>query len=183
MTPRRQALLFVLVVVGQLLALGAVVAQREHLLQTGERVRLRCRPVDPRSILSGDYVELTYLISELHDAELRRLGGGERFDRGDTVYVALRRDPGEPAHHAVALSHRRARLPADAVLLRGIVRAAWTDYVQIRYGVEHYFVPQSEGERLERKLGDTVVEVAVSRRTGESGIVRLFVAGEEVRFY
>jgi uncharacterized membrane-anchored protein len=182
-TGKRQALLFVLVVVGQLLALGVVVARREVLLRTGERVLLRCRPVDPRSILSGDYIDLTYVISELRGAELRRLAGDERFERGQTVYLALRRDPGAPAHHAVGLSRQRDRLPRDAVLLRGVVRAAYPEHLLVRYGVEHYFVPQSEGERLERRRGDTLVEVAVSRRSGESGIVRLFVAGEEVRFY
>jgi uncharacterized membrane-anchored protein len=181
---RRQALLFLLVVLGELAVLGAVVAQREHLLRTGEAVRLRCRPVDPRSILSGDYVSLTYVISELDGEELRRLNrGGERFERGETVYLALRRDQGEESHHPVALSHQRRSLRGEGVLLRGTVQSAWGGHLELRYGVEDYFVPQREGERLERRLGDTVVEVAVSPSSGESAIRRLFVGGEEVRFY
>jgi uncharacterized membrane-anchored protein len=183
MTSRRRSLLYAVVVLAQLLALGAIVLKREHLLRTGEVVRLRCRPLDPRSVLSGDYVELTYLISSLSQVELKKLNRwNESFERRDTVYLAMTRAAGEETHHPAAISHRPERVRPLGVVLRGTVTWPYPG-VDVRYGVETYFVPQNEGPRIEAHQGDAVVEVAVSRSTGESAIRRLFVKGQELVFY
>ncbi len=73
----------------QLLLLAGIIGYRQFWLATGERVRLRTTPVDPRDLFRGDYVRLSYEISTL---DLDRLDGDDKFDRNEKVYVVLRQD-------------------------------------------------------------------------------------------
>ncbi|MBI5480384.1 MAG: GDYXXLXY domain-containing protein [Deltaproteobacteria bacterium] len=182
---RRVRLGFIAVVAAQLLVLGVMVAKRVHLLRTGATVVLECVPVDPRSILSGDYVQLNYRISRFSAEEVQRLNPtGEQFKLNETVYVALERSSGGRFHEARQLSHDRDRLRQRwPVVIRGTVRegSAWHG-LSVRYGVEEYFVPQQQGRRIEQQISRTSVELAVSQ-AGASGIRRLFIDDQEVVFH
>jgi uncharacterized membrane-anchored protein len=177
-----QKIAFVVVVLCQLLTLGAMIAKQEHLLQTGDVVLLKCEPIDPRSLFSGDYVILNYTISRFSEEEFQQLNrDDEEFQNRDTVYVALEKRPNSKFWNAAAISHDLKKLKAHyPVVIRGVMKSTWN--YRIRYGVEHYFVPQYEGLRLERELADASVEVAVSD-SGDSGIKRLFIDDREVVFY
>ena len=173
---------FVLVVVFQLLALGGMLANREYLLRTGQVVLLKCQPIDPRSLLSGDYVRLNYTISTFREDQFRLFNrDNETFQQQDTIYVALEKTANSPFWNAAAVSHDLKKLKATyPVVMRGVFLFTWS--YQVRYGVEQYFVPQFEGLQIEREIRNTSVEVAVSG-SGESAIKRLFVNDQEVKFY
>ncbi|MEL7161197.1 MAG: GDYXXLXY domain-containing protein, partial [Bacteroidota bacterium] len=47
-----------------LLYVGYYVVQKERILDSGELVLLELAPVDPRSLLQGDYMRLNYAISQ-----------------------------------------------------------------------------------------------------------------------
>ena len=183
---RRVRLGFIVVIAAQVLALGGIVAKRLILLRTGTSVMLECVPVDPRSILSGDYVQLNYRISRFNPGELQQINpAGEHFKAGETVYVGLERSPGSRFHEARELAHDLSRVRQRwPVVLRGTVREGrfFDGSVDVRYGVEHYFVPQHQGRRIEQQISHTSVELAVAR-SGESGIRRLLIDDEEVVFH
>jgi len=183
MTERRRRVAFVVLVALQLAALLGLIGWRLYLLRTGQTVLLRCEPVDPRSILSGDYVELNYTVSRFSRGQLAALGRKDDvFREHETVYVALERPAGERFHRAVAISRDLNELrQRHPIVLRGVVVGFWGE-LRLRYGVEHYFVPQNEGPRIERRMREASVELAVGA-SGESAIRRLFLGGEEVRFY
>jgi uncharacterized membrane-anchored protein len=62
-----------LILVGLGLALGVpalLVAQKEYLLREGEQLFLQLAPVDPRSLMQGDFMRLSYAVSnEVHRGE------------------------------------------------------------------------------------------------------------------
>lgn len=58
---RKLILLFTGVVV--LLTANVVIAQRELQRRSGQRLLLELAPVDPRSLMQGDYMDLTYALS------------------------------------------------------------------------------------------------------------------------
>ncbi len=178
-----QKIAFIVVVICQFLVLGGMIAKRVLLLNTGETVLLKCQPIDPRSLFSGDYVILNYTISRFTEEQFRQINRDqEDFTKDDTVYVALQQEEGGKFWQAAAVSHHRKKLKAEyPVVIRGVVTSEWRNY-QIRYGVENYFVPQFEGHRIEREFSNASVEVAVAD-SGESGIKRLFIEEEEVKFY
>ena len=171
---------FFLVVVLQLFILLGMIAKRIHLLHTGTVVRLDCRPVDPRSLLSGDYVELRYRIADLNslpgtNVHRRR---EDRFSR--TIYVALEKGTDDDVWHAVACSDAPQDVAgAERVVVRGRTDSGLTD---IRYGIEQFFVPQYQGLRIERNLDRVTVDVAVGS-SGECAIKRLYIDGTEVNFH
>jgi len=174
------------IIVGvQFLILLTMIAQRQHLLATGTRVVISCRPVDPRSLLSGDYVILNFDIStfDFDSARTNITSFGEDFKRGDTVFVALQPDKNGDLHTIAAVSLKRENLDNRwPIVLRGRCKSHYGKNMTLRYGVEQYFVPQFEGKAIERKMGSTTVELAVAH-SGQSAIRRLFIAGQEVSFY
>ncbi len=175
-SPRKMA--FIIVVLLQVLLLLGMVFKRVHLLKTGKVVRLGCRPVDPRSLLSGDYVELTYIAADL--PRVRNKIVGTDIKARSAVYVAVEKKKDSDTWDAVAYSMERKKVEGpDRVILRGRVKRR---NGRVRFGVEQYFVPQFQGLRIEREIAKVTVDVAVSD-DGECAIKRLYIAGKEVTFY
>ena len=63
-------------VAGQIILLLAFIAIKENTLRTGTSVLLQTVPIDPRSILQGDFAILDYEIADL---------GGRSVRQGETV--------------------------------------------------------------------------------------------------
>jgi uncharacterized membrane-anchored protein len=121
-------------------------------LWTGQPVRLKTVPFDPRSLFRGNYARLRYDISNVPVADL---GAGERIRGGEVVYVRLRPDDEGMYTYAGASLVR----PDSGVFLRGRVdqsrRWDWrstTGSVRVRYGIEAFFAPRKKAMALESKL-------------------------------
>lgn len=182
MKPSTRLLLIIII---QTMVLGGMIAKRQWTLATGTPVLLETRPIDPRSLFSGDYVTFNYDISRLR---LDNLAGDDDFERHDTVYVVL--EPGEPYWRARGVYHRP---PAGALALRGrvvYVNEHWWNaetesseevrHLTVRYGIEDYFVPEGEGRELERPVQDEVVALRVAvDRFGNGAIQALLINGVE----
>ena len=90
-----------LILVGLLASLGLVgweVSKKERLLSTGDAVLLELAPVDPRSLMQGDYMSLDYEISRRVEADRTWSRDGAVVVRNDDRGVArfVRRDDGQP---------------------------------------------------------------------------------------
>lgn len=175
--------LFILAVVLQIAFLLGMAAKRGWLLEHGTPVVLPCEPVDPRSLLSGDYVRLRLSISRMGDLAPEVMGTNRTWKAHDPIYVSVAKDPRGSNWIAVDVSataeEARRKSP---VFMRGEVQPGWP--LSIRYGAEEYFVPQNEGLAIEKAIRQrsVTVELRVSD-SGESAIKRLFIEGKEVRFY
>lgn len=126
----------------------------------GREVRLETAPVDPRDVLYGDYVVLSYEISQL-DRTLWRSETSALPVRGDTVYVALRPDA-EGIFRPAAFFPNRAMAGGEDVLIKGRVEYSWEHAVTIRYGLERYYVPEGTGKALEEQAGKLLVTVRIA---------------------
>jgi uncharacterized membrane-anchored protein len=176
------------IVLLQVLALVAMVGMKQWTLNTGTPIVLETAPIDPRSLFSGDYVRLNYIISQLRPYEL---GGEREFKAHETIYVLLKKE--EPYWQPVSVHHGMPAVPPDHAAIKGKVSyvgsSLWNPqlrayekvtYLQIRYGVENYYVPEGEGRVLERpKEGETVsIRLAVDK-FGNAGIKAVLVNGKE----
>jgi uncharacterized membrane-anchored protein len=103
---------FSLLVLLQILLLCGMIAYRQYWIETGERVFLAVRPVDPRDLFRGDYVSLEYEISVL---DLDKLSPGVSFRRGEKVYVVLA--PGKDGTDEAARVSKT--LPAGRKVIQG----------------------------------------------------------------
>jgi uncharacterized membrane-anchored protein len=161
--------------------LAWMIIDRALLLKNGKEVRLAVVPVDPRDLLRGDYVILSYPISRIASDEV---DGDDEFYYYEPIYVTIAEAP--EGWKATAI-HRTP--PSGGIYLKGFVesyntretcKAAPTcsDY-QIAYNLEQFFVPEGEGRELETLRNDQrmSVDVAVAGN-GRSALKRLLVDGE-----
>jgi len=173
-----------LIIVLQSVALIAMVGMKQYTLTTGTLIVLKTRPIDPRSLFRGDYVRLNYDISRL---SLNELQGEKDFKQGDTIYVVVHKE-GE-FWTAQAAYHLLPKTTDDQVAIKGEVKYAYGNCgrnpqekdcisVQVKYGVENYFVPEGEGRDLERpSAGEAVtIQLAVDRY-GNAAIKAVLVNG------
>jgi uncharacterized membrane-anchored protein len=176
------------VVVLQTLALLAMVGMKQYTLSTGTPIVLETEPIDPRSLFSGDYVRLNYSISRL---PADKLAGDRAFERGDTVYVLLR--PAGEFWEALSVHHVRPAAAAGQIAIKG--RVEYTDpqafplpgtpvgpvkAINVKYGVENYYVPEGEGRALERPNPDETISIRlVVDRRGNAAIKAVLVNGVE----
>jgi uncharacterized membrane-anchored protein len=177
-----------IVVALQTVALIGMVGMKQYTLSTGTPVVLKTAPIDPRSLFRGDYVRLNYAISQL---SVDKLAGDREFERGDTIYVALR--PAGEFWEAVSVHRARPPAAEGQVAIKGRVeyinQRAFSlpgappepvKSISVKYGVENYFVPEGEGRALERPKPDETVSIRlVVDRRGNAAIRAVLVNGAE----
>ena len=108
----------VLIVVGLIAALGLVaweVSKKERLLASGDALLLELAPVDPRSLMQGDYMRLDYAIARQWPHDGSWPSDGALVVANDDAGVAQfrRRDQGEPletGEHRLTYRIRKGRL-------------------------------------------------------------------------
>lgn len=166
----------------QTFVLGWIVWDRVSLLRNGQEVRLAVVPVDPRDLLRGDYVILSFNISQVDTLQIYVKRG---FTRGNKVYVGLEKsDNGQ--WNAISVDHQRPEIKSDTVFIKGEITFVsksknGSQRLNIKYGMEKFFIPEGDGLRLEALRNEKVLSiVAAVSDTGEAGIKSLLVRGEPV---
>jgi len=169
------------VALAQTLALGWIVVDRIQLLRKGQEIVLPVEPVDPRSLFRGDYVILSLPV--------RRIPGsvpGERgnLKRGEALYVTLERNAaGDWAPAAAGREPPKGEPSRDRVVLKARMHfvSGTAKDLDVRYGLESYFVPEGKGKELEKLVGKRQVQVMVAvDRNGNSAIKGLVIDGKRI---
>ena len=125
---------------GLALVLGAVnlsIAEKEETLANGRQILLELRPVDPRSLLQGDYMTLRYAEAALPDKET----ANKMPQRG---IVILKLDEAGVATFV--------RAGDDAALAEGEIRLRYklnADNRNFRYGAESFFFQEGDARLYE----------------------------------
>ena len=181
-----RVLLFALAAAIQVALVALMVYDRVRVLREGSEVTLQTRPVDPRDFLRGDYVVLTYEITNLAAGALKDTPSQ---GRGTPVFVKLARK-GDGPHEAVSVHTEPVPVADGEALIRGRVtggatcgsaQRAFCERLQINYGIERYFVPQDEGREIERSRNQGKVSVvAAVTPAGRAAIKRLLLGGKPV---
>jgi len=179
-------LLFAIAALIQIALIVVMVYDRVGILRQGTEVTLQTRPVDPRDFLRGDYVVLSYDISNVPAGALKDTPVS---GRGATVFVKLA-PKGDGFYEAVSVHQEPAALTGSEVLIQGrviggahcgVTRRAFCEKLQISYGIERYFVPEGEGRELEKARNQGKVSiVAAVTPTGRAAIKRLLLDGQPV---
>jgi uncharacterized membrane-anchored protein len=177
---RRASLLgFALAFLVQAGLLGYMLVARASQLANGAEIRLPVIPVDPRDLLRGDYVILSYPMSRLNLAEL---GGDSDFDYSTPVFVELVQD-GETWKPVAAWKTK----PEGKTFIRGDITYWETpagcekdcSILSADYNLEKFFVPEGEGLELEKLRNDQRVQVDIAvSDNGRAALKRLRVDGQ-----
>ncbi|MFE1629939.1 GDYXXLXY domain-containing protein [Brevibacillus reuszeri] len=135
----------------QFALLGYQVWSSESILTNGTTVKLELAPVDPRSLLQGDYVQLSYTIATLPDTD---------FEAGKKLRVVLRKQ--ENGIHGYSGFYEQDGVwnqpyekQADDVIINGTT----VGYQRIEYGIESFFVPEGTGLEVERTAKYAIIKI------------------------
>lgn len=167
MNRRAAWLLFAVVVAAQVIGLAAFAGVREVKLRSGVAVILQTVPVDPRSLLQGDYAILDYEIAALPDymADL---------PAGSVVYVRLA-ESDNSVWQAIDYRAGRPRPERGGTYIRGKVDARG----RLDFGIGTYFVPEGTGRIIENAAD---VKVTASLDGDGRAVIRgVIVDGSEFR--
>ena len=114
---------FILIVCLQVLLLFGIIAYREYWIATGDKVVLKTMPVDPRDLFRGDYVNLTYEITNLLlDSQSKK----PDFLPGQPIYVNFDTES-DGTSFAASVSRER---PEGGRFIQGRVR---NEYVESKW--------------------------------------------------
>ncbi len=127
-------------------------------LFVGREVLLKTVPVDPRDLLRGDYVTLSYEISAPQNLKT------DNLKSDSTVYVVLKVDEDNVA----TVDYVNSEVPHNEFFIKGKVRNKWR--ARVEYGIESYFVKEGSGRVLERKLAKGAFAKVVIDKNGKAKI-------------
>lgn len=170
MSKRASLIAFIVAVVIQVLILVAVPARKVFTRATGKTVVLKVEPVDPYSILSGYYAALRFDISRV-DAFPNARGMSRGVSEGAWFYAVVEKGD-DGTWKPISLEHELpANLPENRAALLGRI-----DYGVIRYGIEEFYIPEAQRDRvaddLSRNIDKARAEIRVDR-SGHTALVRL----------
>ncbi|MBD8067711.1 GDYXXLXY domain-containing protein [Bacillus sp. PS06] len=142
-----------IIVILQLGILGYQVSSNEILLRDGTEITLQLAPIDPRSMLQGDYVRLAYEIGEAENLDVQS---------GNRVYVILEKNE-QGIYERKQLVTEQID-PSDYPLNENevLITGKYNGYNAIIFGIESYFVEEGTGLAVERNA--TLAKVAVSKK-------------------
>lgn len=135
---------------------------------TARTILLETAPVDPRDLLRGDYMILSYKISRVTAPV-----GAERTVRpGREIWVTLR--PQGRFHEVARTSWIQPVAAPDEIVVRGRVRdGGGGATIRVDYDIEKFFVPEGKGQP---RFNEMVVEATVSDAY-RLGIKRVLIDG------
>ncbi len=160
-------------VAAQFLVLCGMILMQMIPHMSGTTVWLKVVPVNPRDMFKGDYVILSYAISQAPPMSGPTDASGELlFDEpldGTAVYVILVPDA-DGIHHRAG--ECQIKPPPDGLYIRG----TWKGGNRIEYGIESFYVQAGTGLDYEQaaRTGTLSAEVAIGG-DGQAGLKRLKV--------
>ena len=168
----------------QTAVLGYMVESRASILRSGADIRLKTLPVDPRDLLRGDYVILSYPISTIPKAIVT----GEAPRASGRMRLSVRLKPGADGLWTASEARFGDLAPEEGSV---ILRTLPFDYYSagdgglpetlfVSYGLERYYVPEGEGRVLEDARNQEELEVEARVKDGTPQIARLILRGEPV---
>jgi uncharacterized membrane-anchored protein len=151
--------------------LGWMIAGRAAILRGGTEVLLKVEPVDPRDLLRGDYVSLSYEITNIPTSIITNIREGASVTETGPIFVRLHKGT-DGFWRAVSAS---LDVPASAppepgeADIRGEVisgRPLETGgSVRAHYGIERFYLPEGTGRAIENDMRERpfAMRVAVAR--------------------
>jgi uncharacterized membrane-anchored protein len=162
--------------------LGSMIYGRAAILRDGREVTLSVLPVDPRDLLRGDYVRISYNISSLPAALVEEADKADPSER--TVYVRLRPAASgvwEPVAARFGKPPDAQRQPQD-VDIRGFSSvppdAIGSSFLSVDYGIERFYLPEGEGKPIEEGIGERPFSMKVAVADDGTAQIKAFYDGD-----
>lgn len=180
---RQTKALLIILTIWAVILFGLIIS-KEITIQTGKKLMLQAQPVDPRDVFRGDYVVLTYKdLSVIKQADLEHKYVESSLEKWNNLYVLL--DTKDKYPRPIGVYRTIASLKNKSqkgLFLRGYLTELSNKELKIDYGIEHFFLPEGEGLKIERTTkADIAIEVMVDDKGGVVPL-DLYINHKKVRF-
>jgi len=168
--------------------LSFIVGSRAAILQSGKEVLLKIQPVDPRDMLRGDYIIVTYEITSLPIKLISDLPAGAVVSEEGPVHVRIRKDADGYWRTISATFAPPAVPPAspDEADIKGSIAPGWTlspdATISVDYGIDRFYVPEGEGLAIETDLRERPFGIRVALAKDGTPQIKALVDGDKVLF-
>jgi uncharacterized membrane-anchored protein len=180
------ALLLALAQVG---FLSWIIAGRAAILRNGTEVVLKVEPVDPRDLLRGDFIYLSYDISRIPVKLIANIPAGQSASHDGPIVVRLKKDA-DGYWRAVAawLDKAPAAAGANEVDIVGYI-AAGRDLssdpdatVSPDYGIERFYLPEGEGLAIQNDMRVRPFAIKVALAKDGTAQIKALLDGDKTLF-
>lgn len=150
-----------LIIFAQIAILAGEYGNAVYPLWTGQEIKLKTIPIDPRSLFRGNYAQLAYDISTVKSPEFAK-----KVRNGEVVYVQLEAD--EQGIYQFKQLHLEP--PESGIYIRGRLQQRYRskENYHILYGIEAYFAPKDKALALERDLRDGGIAQVMLSQNGKA---------------
>jgi uncharacterized membrane-anchored protein len=138
--------------------LSWIISSRAAVLRNGKEIVLKVEPIDPRDLLRGDYVRLSYEISNIPAKQIANIPAGQLSSDDSWLYVRVKKG-GDGYWHPVSATFDApaAAAPApDEADVKGHVSAGWSlgpdGSVGPEYGIDRFYLPEGEGLQIQEDM-------------------------------
>ncbi|MBA2942090.1 GDYXXLXY domain-containing protein [Paenibacillus sp. CGMCC 1.16610] len=157
-------LLIAVLVLLQIAAMSIQIGKSEWLLSHGQLIKLQLEPLDPRSLIQGDYVRLRYTISEPPISDMKN----DDVTSKKKISVVLAPNTATDVYEFKRVYTKGEELAPGEVRMNGTRRG----YEGIDYGIENYFIPEGTGRTYEQNAKFAEVKVSAG---GDAILERLIL--------
>ncbi|MDR3619673.1 MAG: GDYXXLXY domain-containing protein [Paludisphaera borealis] len=176
----REPALVVAAAVFQLAILGWMIGGMMLMFRDSRVVLLQVVPVDPRDLMRGDYVILSYPFSRVPSHGIMGLPGPSKVDeletwqRGSPVFVTLIPEA-DGVHYRGGLVNSEPP-PPGTVYIQGTIQNA----ARIEFGIESFYVQEGQGKAYEEAVKQNQLWAEVALTPNGWGTVRgLRIEGDD----
>jgi len=189
MTGKRLIVSALVLALVQIAFLSWIIAGRAAILRNGTEVLLKVEPVDPRDLLRGDYVYLSYEISRIPVKLIANIPADRAMSRDKTLTVRLMQDA-DGYWRPLAAWLGKAPAPAGAgeVDIAGHIFRGWNlgadpeATVSPDYGIERFYLPEGEGRQIEKDMRVRPFGIRAAIAKDGTAQIKALVDGDKTLF-
>ncbi|TIP86774.1 MAG: hypothetical protein E5X58_31845 [Mesorhizobium sp.] len=187
MTGKRLIISAVALALVQIGFLSWIIAGRAAILRDGRQVLLRVEPIDPRDLLRGDYILLSYDISRIPVKLIANIPAG-KLTSDDTPIVVRLKQGADGYWEATAAWFGQAPTPAasDEADIVGHVAEGWdlsvATTIAPNYGIERFYLPEGEGMAIQNDMRVRPFGIRVAIAADGAAQIKALMDGDKTLF-
>jgi uncharacterized membrane-anchored protein len=180
------ALVLALVQIG---FLSWIIAGRAAILRNGKEVLLKVEPVDPRDLLRGDFIYLSYDISRIPVKLIANIPADQNSTQDGPIVVRLKRGADGYWRPVTAwLRKAPAEAAPDEVDIVGHIFSGWNlsadpdATVSPNYGIERFYLPEGEGMAIQNDMRVRPFGIRAAIAKDGTAQIKALMDGDEMLF-
>ncbi|BAV45788.1 Uncharacterized protein MLTONO_0885 [Mesorhizobium loti] len=188
MTGKRLVVSALVLALVQIGFLSWIIAGRAAILRSGKEVLLKIEPVDPRDLLRGDYIILSYSITRIPVKMIANIPA-DKFSSDDTsIMVRLKKGAdGYWAPTTAWFGRPPAPAAADEADIAGHVAAGWDlreegATIAPDYGIERFYLPEGQGMAIQNDMRVRPFGIRLALASDGTAQIKALVDGDKTLF-